>query len=105
MSTPTLGQKIDTLLEPFLRDEAELHKRLEELTAQIELLQIDVTEAERDLAVVGQARTDALQQAAQSDPLLKAVFGRSAPAPAESAERSEAVPTNAESHPLLSPAG
>ena len=110
MTSPTLGQKIDTLLEPFVRDETQLQQRLEELQAQIELLQQDVAEAQRDLAVVGQSKIAALRDAAQQDPTLQAVFAVASDAvgtDSAGTDVGETVSVNAApdaaGHPLLSP--
>ncbi|MEM8739019.1 MAG: hypothetical protein AAGG38_11165 [Planctomycetota bacterium] len=115
---PSLGSRLDALLQPFVNDEAELSHRLDQLQQQIDLLQTDADEAERDLQVVRAAKVDALRHAVADDPLLRAAFGPSEPADATplqvvsdaphladpDAPHAEAEATR-DGHPLLSPTG
>ncbi|MEM9417831.1 MAG: hypothetical protein AAGA25_02095 [Planctomycetota bacterium] len=94
---PTLGAKIDEILSPFLRDEADLQKRMDELKAEIDQLQTEMTQVNEDLSVVQSAKVDALRQAAKDDPVLSAVFmaGQAGPKLVEDDSENDG-------HPLLS---
>ncbi len=104
---PTLGSKIDAVLTPFVEDEAKLQKRLAVIHDEAERLKIEMQQIHEDLAVVQAAKIDALRQAAESDPLLSAVFA-SNPSPKlvtdDGQDEPEVIeePVQGDGHPLLS---
>jgi hypothetical protein len=108
----TVGQKIDALIEPFVRDETKLEERAAALAAQVEALTREIAEVQSDLGVVRAAKIDALRQAATDDSLLRAVFGLTSGEAQDAtlgAAELHLVDTDAapgpDGHPLLSPAG
>ncbi|MEO1237035.1 MAG: hypothetical protein AAFX76_09630 [Planctomycetota bacterium] len=110
-AAPTLGGKIDAVLEPFVHDEAELTARIDDLERQIESLTAEADDARRDLDVVQSAKIDALRQAVTFDPLLKAAFAGMTESNGGEAEHDEPELVEVEgevegdAHRLLSPAG
>lgn len=104
----TLGEKIDALLAPFVQDEAELQKHLEQLEAEAQRIQVESAQAREDLAVIQSAKVNALREAAGYDPLLRAVFAEGSAKNLESQEESplEIVDEGGQGdgHPLLSQA-
>ena len=105
IATPTLGQKIDTVIEPFVRDETQLQERAADLQSQIDALVREVDEVQRDLGVVRSAKIEALREASKSDALLRAVFGLASDESAEATLSLAVDAAGSDAHPLLSPAG
>ena len=104
-ATPTIGQKIDTVIEPYVRDEAQLQERAADLESQIEALGREVQDVQRDLGVVRSAKIEALREASKSDALLRAVFGLASDESAEATLSLAVDSAGSDTHPLLSPAG
>lgn len=125
----TLGQRIDELLAPYLRDKAELQGKLDRDLAQRQRLDAQIHATRRDLQVVERSMTDALRNAAKMDAMLAAAFGLrsatespTAPEPEAKAPEAPAPPAApmrpapemrppsspaakpTRSHPLLNPA-
>lgn len=98
----TLGQRIDELLAPYLKDKADLQARLDRDLASRQKLDAQIQATRRDLQIVENSMAEALRAAVRKDPLLGAAFGvvekqdqpREAPAPPARPLRS---------NPLLNP--
>lgn len=102
-SRKSLGQRLDEVLEPFLKDRARLQTQLREqkqLRVQIEQ---QIKESQRDLEVVEHSMLQALREAAKSDPLLSAAFHLDRPADAQAEPVTADVGPLPELNPLLKP--
>lgn len=99
-STPTLGQKIDAVLEP-LYAEAEQHREtIAKVTQQQAALQAQINAATMGLGEIESRMAEVVRQMAQQEPVIAAALGQQAP-PVQ-AVASPAEPPAAEQAPTSS---
>jgi hypothetical protein len=97
----TVGQRLDEVLDPFLKDRTRLQAQLREQKQLRAQLEQQMKDTQRDLDVVEQSMLQSLRESARQDPLLSAAFHLNAQAGGDT--DSPAVADLPALNPLLKP--
>lgn len=96
-ATPTLGQRIDAVLEPLYLEAEQLRQTIFQVTAQQQALQEQIDQTEQGLGQIESRMAQVVRELARQEPIIAAVVGQ---APA-AADEPAAVPVV---EPVIEPA-
>lgn len=84
-ATPTLGQRIDAVLEPLYLEAEQLRQTILQATAQQQALQEQIDQAEQGLGQIESRMAQVVRELARQEPIIAAVVGQAPAATVEPA--------------------